>query len=365
MVIRKFYVDLTVLENRATGVSIYAKHLAAYLEENFDCTILVPSYLVKDFRRVILCPDPIFFKETLVGRSPLMRQRLGIHFRSDSFVYAPHMHGYLSVRNQVITIHDMIHKYHKTRNLLENAFNTYILPRIACRATGIVTVSQTSRAEIGRALRIPGEKVAVVGNGLDLQRWQPASAPSRAEGPAYLLAVSANRPYKNTTELIDHHDLWSARYRLKIVCNMAEYRATLKNAVAAAGLQHRIDFYENLSEEALIELYQNCAAAVYPSSIEGFGRPALEAMAVGRPAILSDIPVHRELFGSAAIFITPGDRAAWQRALCMLDDQRELERLVAAGLVVARQFGWDRIGQDLKHTLLRFEPQLAVLCRNP
>jgi glycosyltransferase involved in cell wall biosynthesis len=365
MIIRKFYVDLTVLENRFTGVSIYAKHIAAYLEENFDCTILVPSYFARDFRHTVICPDPIFFKETLIGRSPFMRQRAGVNFGPDSFVYAPHMHGYIGVGNQVITIHDVIHKYHKTRSAFENTFNAYILPRIARRAVGIVTVSQTSRAEIGRDLQIASEKIAVVGNGLDLQRWKPASVLSQAESPAYLLAVSANRPYKNTTELIKHHELWSARFRLKIVCNMADYRAVLKRAVAAAGLQHRVDFYDNVSEDALIELYQNCVAAVYPSSIEGFGRPALEAMAVGRPIILSDIPVHREIFSTSAIFLTPGDRASWERAFRTLDDHCELERLVTAGLVLARQFGWNRIGQDLKDALLRFEPQLALLCRNP
>jgi glycosyltransferase involved in cell wall biosynthesis len=337
--------------------------LAAHLEEAFDCRVLAPHYLAEQFRRPIVCPDPIYFKRGLVGRRPFWRQRAGVKLGPDSFIYAPHMHGHLAIRSQVITIHDLIWQQYPTRNIIENAFNSYILPSIVSRSAGVITVSQTSRAAIARYFRIDDRKIAVVGNGLDLDRWKRVGPPHAARRPEYLLVVSANRPYKNTIELIENRNLWSTRFRLKIVSSKARYGLAIRRAVSASNLHHLVEFIDDIPESALIDLYRNCTAAVHPSLIEGFSRPAIEAMAVGRPVILSDIPVHREIFGGAAIFVTTGDRGSWEAAFRTLDDDDEVARLTAAGLVVAEKFGWDRVGRDLEHALLQFEPRLGDLHR--
>lgn len=361
--IRNFYVDLTTLGKRVTGVSLYAEHLAAHLEDAFNCKVLAPRYIAERFRRPIVCPDPMYFKRGLVGRGIFWRMRAGVRFGPDSFIYAPHMRGLMSTRSQVITIHDLISRHYPTRNLIENAFNSYILPSIVSRIAGIITVSQTSRAEIVRHFGVDEKKIAVVPNGLDLDRWKPAEPVLRAKQPRYLLVVSANRPYKNTIELIENHDLWSQRFQLKIISSKARYGLAIRQAVAASNLNHVVEFADNISESVLIGLYQNCVATVFPSLIEGFGRAPLEAMSVGRPVILSDIPVHREIFDGAAVFITPGDRASWEAAFRVLDNDCEVARLTLAGLAVAQKFGWERAGKDLENALLRFEPRLADLHR--
>ncbi|WP_431272462.1 glycosyltransferase [Dankookia sp. P2] len=149
-------------------------------------------------------------------------------------------------------------------------------------------------------------------------------------------------------ELIAHHRLWSGRYRLKIVSTKARYGVAIRAAVAEAGLTERVDFLDDLPEEALIDLYRHCAAVVYPSLMEGFGRPALEAMAVERPVILSDIPVHREIFGAAAILITPGSPASWEAAFRRLEEAPEVARLIAAGRPIVKRFGWDRVAREAR-----------------
>jgi len=361
--IRNFYIDLTTLGIGTTGVFLYAKRLAAHLEETFDCKVLVPHYLAEQFRRPVVCPDPIYFKRGLVGRHPFWHWRAGVKLGRDSFVYAPHMHGDLAIGTQVITIHDLIWHYYPTRNVIENAFNSYILPSIVSRITGVITVSQTSRAALARYFGIDERKIAVVGNGLDLDHWKPV-APLHAGGKKeYLLVVSANRPYKNTIELIENRDLWSTRFGLKIVSSKARYGLAIRRAVAAANLHHLVVFLDDIPESALIDLYRNCAAVVHPSLMEGFSRPALEAIALGRPVILSDIPVHREIFDGVAIFVTPGDRVSWEAAFRALDDDVGVAKLTAAGLVVAQKFGWERVGKDLEYALLQFEPRLADLRR--
>ena len=139
---------------------------------------------------------------------------------------------------------------------------------------------------------------------------------------------------------------------------------------------HRFEAYTTTTEDStprntqgafpeaeLIDLYRHCAAVVYPSLMEGFGRPALEAMAVGRPAILSDIAVHRELFAEAAIFITPGVPASWAAAFAALEDRAVVAARVAAGLRLAQRYTWEAAGDKLVAALLAVEPGLEALRR--
>ncbi|WP_431266724.1 glycosyltransferase [Dankookia sp. P2] len=181
--IREFLVDLTTLGRGFTGVSVYARNLAAHLETTFDCRILAPAYLAREFRRGVVCPEPIYVKRSLVARRPLWQHRAGISLTEGSFVYAPHMRGIWGNLRQVITIHDLIAQYYPTRNVIENAFNARLLPRIARAAVGVVTVSEASRRDIAEYFHIDQAKIAVVGNGLDLSRWTPAGLLGPEGGP--------------------------------------------------------------------------------------------------------------------------------------------------------------------------------------
>ena len=163
--------------------------------------------------------------------------------------------------------------------------------------------------------------------------------------------------------MIDLHRLWASRYRLKIVSSKARYGNAIRERVQALGLGDRVDFLDDLAEDALIELYRGCDALVYASTMEGFGRPALEAMAVGRPVILSDIPVHMETFAQAAIFVTPGRADTWEAAFAALGNARQVQERIVTGLAIAQNFSWQRSGDRLVEMLLRMEPELHALRR--
>lgn len=362
--IRKFYVDLSVLAPGMGGVAIYAVELARELAARYRCEVVVPSYWSHPFANSAVTPPPLQFRKSMIARRPGWRRTAGVHYGSDAFVYAPHMRGTLNARHQALTVHDMIHDVYPTRNAVENAYHRHILPRVVRRAELLLTVSHASQAAIAEAYSIPREKIRVVPNGIDLDMWKPRPEGEGApEGDEYLLVVSANRPYKNTLELLGHHALWSGRYRLKIVSSKARYGVAIRAAVAELGLENRVEFQDGLSEDRLIALYQNAAAIVYPSLIEGFGRPALEGMAVGRPVILSDIPPHVEIFGEAGIFITPGNAESWQRAFAALDDAPAAADRRARGLAIAARHSWSACADQLEAALLACHPELEALRR--
>jgi glycosyltransferase involved in cell wall biosynthesis len=98
-----------------------------------------------------------------------------------------------------------------------------------------------------------------------------------------------------------------------------------------------------VSEELLVSLYRCALALVYPSLYEGFGLPALEAMACGTPVIASRAASIPEVVGDAAILLDPMDVAAWTDAIVtVINDDGRREQMRSAGLARASGFTWAR-----------------------
>ena len=95
-------------------------------------------------------------------------------------------------------------------------------------------------------------------------------------------------------------------------------------------------------DSELGSLYRGALAAAFPSIYEGFHMPPLDAMGVGCPVIASDIPVHREVLGDAAVFVAPQDARAWAAAIKSLrDDSARRAQLAEAGRRRALGFTWE------------------------
>lgn len=93
----------------------------------------------------------------------------------------------------------------------------------------------------------------------------------------------------------------------------------------------------------LAQLYAGAAACVFPSIYEGFHLPPLDALALGAPVIVSDIPVHREVLGDAALYFPVRDVSALEERIReVLTAPKRREELARKGQERARQFGWDR-----------------------
>jgi glycosyltransferase involved in cell wall biosynthesis len=358
MDIKQFYVDLSIFGPRQAGVALYSLEMARYLEGTFHCKVIVPPYYAHHFKDPIVCRPPLALKGSVIWRNPFGwtdRIKLG----SGTLLYCPHAYGTALPVQQVLTMHDLIPYHYPTRNHFENFYYRVIFPRLVKRVPLVCTVSNTTKIQLCERFNLSPIQVEVVPNGIDTKRWRPAES-FQAEAD-YLLVVSANRPYKNIIELLQNHDLWIDSYRLKIVSSRSRYAEQIKATVLELGIQNQVDFLEKVSDEELIRLYQNAAAGIYPSLIEGFGRPPLESMAAGRPVILSDIPVHKEIFGEAGIFITPGDRNSWADAFSTLQDASVIERSIDAGYQLAAQYSLQNIHQVLDAALVRHFPSLNNL----
>lgn len=105
-------------------------------------------------------------------------------------------------------------------------------------------------------------------------------------------------------------------------------------------------FFGKASEEELQNLYTNATALVFPSLMEGFGLPGLEAMAVGTPVVCSDIPVFHEIYGDAALYFDPKNSEDISNKLqTIISDKKLAKLLVEKGKLQVKKYSWKEMAR--------------------
>lgn len=240
----------------------------------------------------------------------------------------------------VATLHDANHvaladQYTPVQSIY---YRVVVGPR-AKRASALVTVSEFSREELGRYLGLSPYRLQVIHNGVD-PRFQPPTPGDarefreRHELPArYVAAVGNTKRFKNL-ELLRH---FAADLPVPVVLLAG------KGAVAhELGLHENVVDLEELPEAEMPLFYGAAAALLLPSKYEGFGLPALEAMASGCPVLAADATALPEVVGGAALKLPPDDAAAWREAtLRVLRDDKLRGELIELGRERAARFTWD------------------------
>lgn len=212
------------------------------------------------------------------------------------------------------------------------------------RAEAVVAISGFLADRLVADTGVSPQKVSAIPLGVDL-----TSAPMTVPGGdhPYVLFVSTLYPYKNAESLVRAVVL--ARPRLPgltavIVGRDPDGRQApaLQHLMVDLGVQDAVRLTGKVGAEELETLYGGASALVFPSRAEGFGFPALEAMARGVPVIASDRTSLPEVLGGAGVLVDPDRPTALADAIVDVvgDPQRRAE-LVAAGRERAAQLSWD------------------------
>jgi len=261
----------------------------------------------------------------------------------------------------VVTVHDALNLLPLRRTLWSHgspqsartrAMSAYLrwwTTRSAQRADLVLTVSEFSRAEIIRVTGLSDQRVVAIPHG-------PPRTGGSVTDPATLQkvrgAVGVHEPFVLADALKNPEVLLRAWARLspdirqnRTIVFFARHR-DLFPAVYAAIEDGTARLVVRPSSEALAALYSMADAFVFPSWIEGFGLPALEAMTYGAPLICSTRGALPEVVGNAARLVAPDDAAGLARALAaVLTDPAERARLRQLGFERAKHFSWRTTAQ--------------------
>jgi len=208
--------------------------------------------------------------------------------------------------------------------------------RSLARATAVHAVSHHAARELGEVSRVPEDRIAVVHHGVDAV-FTPAPRPVP---PRHLLFVGGGDPHKNLDLLFDVLAAAPAGALPPLVVAGSAAAHPRLRSVAFAGLVRPV---AAPADAELVELYRGAAALLMPSRNEGFGLPALEAMACGCPVIAAPVGALPEVCGDAAVFVDPDDRRGWLEAAATLAASAERRAALSrAGLARAATFTWAR-----------------------
>jgi glycosyltransferase involved in cell wall biosynthesis len=171
-------------------------------------------------------------------------------------------------------------------------------------------------------------------------------APPTSSSDLFILAVADLYMQKNLDRLIDAFVLVRRRcpalaLRIAGAEIDREYATILRSRIATLGLSDAVVFIGRRTTSELVELYRCCTVFVFPSLIESFGMPLLEAMACGAPTLASNTSAIPEIAGGAALLFDPiNPRDIADKILQVLDDARLRQSLVEHSLIRAREFSW-------------------------
>ncbi len=265
---------------------------------------------------------------------------------------------------RVVTIHDM--QYRAVPELLSPMARsaTHALVSIAAhRADRVIAVSRAGRDEISAGLGIPTECIDVIHNGV---REAPTCIDTsglrerhRLGERPIVLTVATQLPHKNLSVLIPALALMAPAQRpALVIVGHGTDDGRLRAAAFAADMAESVHVLGAGTNDELERLYASASCLVLPTLHEGFGMPALEAMARSLPVACSDIPSLREVTGDAALYFDPRDPAQIATQIGELIGNEQLAHTLRdKGLANVRRFSWSSAAA---RTLASYDRALGV-----
>ncbi|MEA3223035.1 MAG: glycosyltransferase family 1 protein [Thermodesulfobacteriota bacterium] len=348
----KLTIDVRAINN--SGIGSYIKTLLPYLlhSEKFDICLLGNKETLYhagfDDVHVVECRANIYS----------IKEQIEVPYNASGceIFWSPHYNiPLLPVRakKRVVTIHDVYHLAYIDRlKPLEKIYARVVLPMATWLSDKIITVSDFSKKEIVRYTHARPEKINVICNGVEFDRFNNAKANpdllKRYLLTKYILYVGNVKPHKNIIGLIDAfailhkmaHDI-----KLVIVGRKEQFITGIQGLdkyINKLGLEDHVVFTGVVDDNVLLSLYKGAIMFVFPSFYEGFGLPPIEAMASGTPVVASNAASIPEICGDAAVYVdpyNPGDIA--NGMIKVLEDSNLRDTLVKKGIEKAKAFTWE------------------------
>jgi len=324
-----------VVTTEESGIDKYSQEIAERLgvKEIATARYLSPSEAYRLARLVRNEPDIVHLPNQNFARFAL--------FRRNPFI---------------VTVHDVVRFYIRfdPETVRERIWLKLDVMGVK-RATHIIAVSQHTKNDLIKYMKIPESKITVIYNGIDRSIFKPYNVRLRLLDKPYVLYVGSERPRKNLDSLFEAFAMLKKEFPdlklLKVgpVGRYDMYRRASGKKLVRLGITRDVAFIDYVSEQDLVSYYCSAALLAYPSLYEGFGLPPLEAMACGCPVVTSNTSSLPEVVGEAGIMVDPYDVDGLAQAMRrVLTDSKLRDDMVRKGLEQSKKFSWEKAAEQTR-----------------
>lgn len=314
----------------------------------------------------------------------LSMSRSVLRHRIDVFFF-PTMYSYFPIFNRVkvlVTLHDMIADNHPELTFSNSRSRQFwrLKQRFAIwQASLIVTVSDYSKSQIVEHFSLPDSRLRVISEAAQpifqvtepgVDRTEVLARYGLGESDEFLLYVGGISPHKNLSILIDaFHQIRSETSTGAKLLLVGDYKDDpflsaypgLRSKVDQLGLSDSVIFTGFVPDADLVHLYNAATLLVLPSLDEGFGLPAVEAMACGTPVAASDRGSLPEVLGDAGVFFDPLNVSEISSVVgSLLTNPDRLRQLRERGLERSRRYRWETSAAETLAIFNELGGQLAT-----
>lgn len=320
---------------KGSGIGRYYESLTKeFAKRGIKIYTCVPHNLRNDFEKDfsnIPNLEPIFVDyEKFSVRGFLKQSKILKKLENEvSLFFYPHVNiPYYIPKNTVITIHDLIPlTQFWDRNEIKRRIFIFYLKRALKYSTKIITISNTVADELRKNFKGIDKKIEIIYEFVDDKFIKQNKTYDRIVDKPYLLFVGNRKRHKNLSLLVKAFAIIKEKipHYLLIAGGKDREKDEVDMLVEKLNIQERTIQLIMPSDEVIISLYKFADLFVFPSLFEGFGLPPLEAVTLGRPVILSDIPILREIFGEAGLYFNPYSEEGLAKAILKVISDSEFK----------------------------------------
>jgi len=344
--------DMRPTSEPGTGIARYARELAEklVLENDLDVHLLY-KFKTKDRKIARASVKHAPQMNWLQGFVPRYCKEHAVHvFHGTNFVVP-----LMTRMHRVVTVHDMtlfsIRSGHRLRTLLVHGIQSLLSLTVA---DAVITDSRATANALGARFPWLRTRIHHVPLGVDASfvptvgTVMNSNTEKRNIDPPFVLNVGKQEPRKNLPLLIEGFARacqWSQWvHDLVLVGPDGSASRDVRQAVRDSGVENRIHLLGVVADAELVSLYHRASLVIYPSSVEGFGLPVLEAMACGVPVVTLSDPSVLEVTGGAALVLPSATPEAVAHALQSgVTIGPERDERIRLGLTRAASYRWEYV----------------------
>ncbi len=251
----------------------------------------------------------------------------------------------------VILVHDLLPLRIKC-SLPLSLYHYFYVPIVVKNATKVICNSLTTANEVSKKLKVPDKKLEIIKLGINKNNLMAMDL----KREPFLLLITRHIPHKNLPRVLKAFSIFKSisknhsDYKLKIAGSFdKKYTPYYKRLGRELNLDGSCDWLDWISDNEKINLLNKCKALVIPSLWEGFGLPALEAIACGTPIIATNKGAIEEILGDKGVFFDPYNANSIAKAMCEVVTNNSLENdFREFGPNIAAEYSWNEAAKNIE-----------------